>query len=103
MEVEATKGEKVMPRASNWELAALKQKLLHDGVLNRKYVEFIMKAVRIVVEQQEKKSQHTSLWKFYNDEMTKCVDILKLRKLALCRLGDPRYEDYRKKYFNGEE
>ena len=40
---------------------------------------------------------------FYRDEMSTCVDIGTLRKLALCRMGDPRYKDYRKKYFDGKE
>jgi hypothetical protein len=42
------------------------------------------------------------LREFLQDEMSKTTDIMKLRKLALCRLGDPRYKDYRRKYFDEE-
>jgi len=38
---------------------------------------------------------------FLDDEMARCTNVVKLRKLALCRLGDSRYTDYREKYFDG--
>ncbi len=83
-------------------LRMLRAQLSKDHVLSRPYMDKILRLVGNAMREEEKLQNDKSLHAFLADEMAKCVDILKLRKLAMCRLGYSAYADYREKYFDGK-
>ena len=70
--------------------------------LARPVVSQIMREIGPVLERGVRDLERVQLRAFHRDEMAACTDILKLRKLAMCRLGEPGYLDYRRLYFDGK-
>ncbi len=73
-----------------------------SGVLSAAFRRSVVKSVQTCLERCMPELENVQLWRFMSDEMSKEINIVKLRKLALCRLGDSRYADYRMRYFDGK-
>lgn len=84
-------------------LRRLRAELRADGVLSAGYISRLVHQVANFVAKETANRERIELRKFMTDEMAACADINKLRKLALCRLRDPRYENYRREYFDGKD
>lgn len=91
-----------MPRKHNFsEIRRELEQVLSLPLVTRLLREMDL-TVRAEIDRRRSELEKVLLVRFHRDEMAKTTNIVQLRKLALCRLGDPRYKDYREKYFDGK-